>query len=956
MADSRSGGQTTQAEHVIGISFRHRLRNDRSTGRHERVLEKARQLIEGGCTSAEAHAWEAQARHRLGDLSGAKRALEHALSLQPEDIESINQIAEVLLDQGEARTASRYLREGKERNPDNMTTNFLLSRAFYAMGRFVEALELCDRCLHYAPGEPEVLKWRALQLTSLRREGEAQEALQEVLKNNPRDFGANNNLASLYLYQTEYDKAEYHYSIAQEVRPEADQPVSNLLGARHYNPRYSADDLFQYLVERGQALRPDKRIERAETSREPDKRLRVGLLSGGFRTHPVGQMILPAIESLDTRLFELVGYSTNQLEDHLTARFKRRFDAWFPIGHLNNDQLAEKIREDEVDILVDMNGIGEGSRYKALVQEPAPLLVKWVGSLSNTTGLECFDYLISDHVETPEGIDDRYVESLIRLPDDYICYQVPKYAPEQTSLPAIKNGYVTFGCLNNPAKLSQELLEAWALLMQEVPESKLLLRGKQFDVPAFCEKIRATMASYGVEASRLLLEGPSDHRDFLATYQRIDVALDTWPYSGGLTTCEALLMGVPVVTRTGPTFAGRHSATHLTNAGLPELVTDNWEDYRKKVKELVGDLPNLAVIRAALRTVLEESPVCDGERFSRHLTTALRAVWQRHCEGKEPAPLSFEKNGKAMFEGEEFPLRFPTMREEESFDWELSSPVLVIDNGGDWAEHPSTQRLLHRGDIAMLSFDPSCALGVAGHLAHYGEFQCFSGAVLGDGRPRDLYTEESGARVSTLDISEQRGAASPDAEVPSVGLDSIQGLPSLDMLSLDDCHDNLTIMENGKSSLSYALLIRVRVRFNPRYRGEADIGTLTSWANRNGFRFYRFHNANYQEVDIEEGEFSLDPSQLISADALFVPNNENLSGLSDDKKKRLAFMLHEFFGVRDITYEILRSCSEKKAREYIEMVRERSPVKKERGAHDSLSKDANDVVADEVDKLLAEMN
>ncbi|OBX35418.1 hypothetical protein A8U91_04491 [Halomonas elongata] len=173
-------------------------------------------------------------------------------------------------------------------------------------------------------------------------------------------------------------------------------------------------------------------------------------------------------------------------------------------------------------------------------------------------------------------MDDQYTEKLIRLPDDYICYMPCPYAPATSSLPAIKNGYVTLGCLNNPAKIGATLLAEWAKLMHELPESRLLLRGAQYESEDFCRWIRETLAEHGIADYRILLEGPARHAEFLETYQRIDIALDSWPYSGGLTTCEAMLMGVPVVTLPGPTFAGRHSATHLINAGLQELVAGSW--------------------------------------------------------------------------------------------------------------------------------------------------------------------------------------------------------------------------------------------------------------------------------------------------------------------------------------------------------------------------------------------
>ncbi|XKE45434.1 TDP-N-acetylfucosamine:lipid II N-acetylfucosaminyltransferase [Halomonas organivorans] len=902
----------------LSAEARQQLRADNQAQRYRQLLDRAKALAEQQPVNAEAHAWLAQARYRLGKFEAARRALEAAVALEPCDAESLNKIGEVFLDQGEARQAERYLRAALTRFPEDLSSHYLLSKALYAVGRYREALEHNERCLAAFPDDIEMLKWKGLVLIALKRMAEAEAALKKVLSKSPDDFAAHNNLGILYLSQAEYDKAECHYQAAHRLEPEHEGPACNLISARHYNPRYTAEELYRDLVKRGRELSPERVVERAQTPRQPGRRLRVGLLSGGFRAHPAGQMTLPAIEALDKDAFELFAYTTNEIRDLITERFMARVDHWCPVAHLAKEQLDARIRDDGVDILIDMNGMGDESRFPALALEPAPLLVKWVGSLINTTGLESFDYLISDHIETPEGVDGRYVEKLIRLPDDYICYHAPDYAPEHSALPALKNGYITFGCLNNPAKLSPELLEAWARLMNEVPGSRLLLRGKQFDSEEFCNKIRAIMARHDIAPSRLILEGPAEHREFLATYQRIDIALDTWPYSGGLTTCEALLMGVPVVTRTGPAFAGRHSATHLTNAGLPELVTDNWEDYRRKVKELVADLPNLAVIRAALRTVLKDSPVCDGERFARHLTSALRAIWQRHCEGHSPAALSFDQEGRARFEDEEEPAKLRLDR-QGSFDWSLESPLMVLDNGGNLASRPGIEWLLGSGEMAMLVFDPAERLKTAGHLSQYGEFQHFPQVGLGDGQPLTLYAAGDVGPATTLVPLEEPEEAPQAQPIASVALDSIEGLGGIDVLALDDRHDSLRILDHGRQALSDTLLIQARVRFHPTHAGQPELGSLLQWAWSNGFRFYCFHDADYRSHFPERYDLGGQlGSELISADALFLPSQERIERLPDRRRVRLAFILSQLYRFQDAAYALLAQQGGERGDDYLE--------------------------------------
>ena len=370
-----------------------------------------------------------------------------------------------------------------------------------------------------------------------------------------------------------------------------------------------------------------------DASRE--KKLRVGFISGGFRTHPVGWMITKALENLPQDQFETYCYTTNNKYDKITQRIHKATDKWQSVIGYSDTVIARMIREDELDILVELSGHSADTRLKTVAMEPAPIIIKWVGGLFNTTGLKSIDYLITDHYETPEGEEKYYTEKLIRMPDDYVTFLPPEYAPDVKELPAKKNGYFTFGCFNNPTKVNDEILVKWAGIMNKVPESQLFLKSKQYDTKALRDRIIETMKGCGIDEGRLRFEGLSPHEELLRKYNDVDIALDPWPYSGGLTTCEALWMGVPVVTKPGPTFAGRHSTTHLINAGLPELVVDSWEEYEQKVVELVSETDQLAKLRAGLRSKIENSPVVDGERYGAHLSKAFRAAWNQWVDGYE---------------------------------------------------------------------------------------------------------------------------------------------------------------------------------------------------------------------------------------------------------------------------------------------------------------------------------
>ncbi|WP_108446320.1 tetratricopeptide repeat protein [Halomonas denitrificans] len=885
---------------------------------YPRALEIAEALVQRSPASPQVHELHANALGRLDRLVEAVEAMQKAVDLleHPSAGQRLK-LAQYQVLAGKASLAVTVLEGVVQEMPEHGMALAWLSRAYHQLGQNSRGLEVNDQAIALDPRHEEALLWRSRILDQLQKHDETLTTLSKLQDVNPRRVGVHNHIASLFTKEGEYDEAEKHYHNEIELDPSNGKVHSNFWMSSHYNPEYDADSLFRMAVEWDDNFAERSSQGRATTTIDSRKRLRIGLLSGGFRMHPVGQMILPALQRLPYDQFELVFYSTNQYIDTLTQKIQVLAHRWKSIEGLSDSQLDQQIRDDEIDILIDLNGAGDGSRYRTLTREPAPLIVKWVGCLVNTTGLDSVDYLLSDHIETPADVDGRYVEKLIRLPDDYICYQVPDYTPDCNGLPALGNGYITFGCLNNPAKLSAPLLKEWAKLLKEVTGSKLLLRGIQFESERFRNKIAAAFSQLGVDEDRLLMEGPAQHQEFMETYQRIDIALDTWPYSGGLTTCEALLMGVPVVTKTGPTFAGRHSATHLVNAGLSELVTDSWEDFRARAKELADDLPNLAYIRAALRTILLDSPVCDGPRFAKHLTTALRAIWQRHCEGKAPEALSFNKSGAAQFADEEAPTKLTLAPSNQGFDWQLESPILSVDNGAVLASRPDARELLGSGQVAMLSFDPAGKLESVDHLAQYGEIQHFPYTALGDGQPATLHVGE-GLEPTSLSPLGHEGELEAHA-IPTVALDCIEGLPNIDLLALDARHDSVSILRNAAKALRNTLAVQVHVAFQPTLENQPDFSRVHALLKRYGFRFHCFINGhNESRFPDEVAKEKQQASELHSADILFLPSQERAKGLTAGQCKKLAYLSHAILGIKDMAYALLAEVGKDIARTYLE--------------------------------------
>jgi protein O-GlcNAc transferase len=362
------------------------------------------------------------------------------------------------------------------------------------------------------------------------------------------------------------------------------------------------------------------------TRRVNGQPLRLGFVSHDFGLHPIGFLALRALECLDRKQCGIVCYSDRIAEDAYTARFRAAADLWRPIYGVPDKQVAEQIREDRIDILVDLMG-HTANRLLVFARRPAPLQVTWLGYVG-TTGLSAMDCLLADRFHVPEGEERHYTEKVLRMSHGYACYGPPGDAPEVGPLPSMGQGSVTFGCFNNPMKYSPPLLDVWARILQRVPSSRLLIKFVGLDDPYVQARLTGEFVQRGVAAERVLLEGKSPHRELLTAYNCVDLALDTQPYSGGLTTCEALWMGVPVITFPGRTFAGRHAVSHLTNAGYQQFIAHDAVGYIELAVQWASRLDELAALRSQLRDRMRSSPLCDAPRFAADFLRILQVAWQ----------------------------------------------------------------------------------------------------------------------------------------------------------------------------------------------------------------------------------------------------------------------------------------------------------------------------------------
>ena len=463
--------------------------------------------------------------------------------------------------------------------------------------------------------------------------GRPQDAIasyEEALKINPRLGVALNSLGSAYLAQGDFELAERCYRQCLSTTPGDLQARSNLLMLLNYLPDADPASVFAEHLEWGRVA--ESRITRlapAGGDYDPQRRLRVGYVSPDFREHSVASFIEPVLRHQDRSRFKVCCYSSLPTPDETTLRIRAAVDVWRDIDKLSDGEAAQQIRDDRIDILVDLSAHTSGGRLGIFAARPAPVQMTWMG-YPNTTGLGAIDYRITDGVADPAGEDAYYSEALLRLDGCFLCYQPVVDAPQPEPLPALANGYVTFGSFNNFSKINPGVLQLWSEVLKQVPGSRLFLKCPALTDDTVKARVSAELQALGIGAERLDLMGHTRTRqEHLALYGRVDIALDTFPYNGTTTTCEAMWMGVPVLSLVGKHHAGRVGASLLNAAGLTGWLADTPEAFSDIAQSVAKDLAGLNRLRGALRSQLADSTLCDAAGFVRRLEEALRRVWIR---------------------------------------------------------------------------------------------------------------------------------------------------------------------------------------------------------------------------------------------------------------------------------------------------------------------------------------
>jgi len=633
-------------------------------GRSAAALEKLESLIELEPTMIDAQRWRILILAELGQHGAAIASADSALAAVPGSVDILVARAGARRLAGEPDAALADLDAVLLRAPEHGRAWAEKGYALHALGRYAEGLDAFDQALEHEESvyaliglglveidhgmgqaalaafdralelNPENFDARFYRAQTLEMLGRFEEALadyEDVLARRPDFAFAYNNIGKIKRDMGLIDDALAALRRALALDPNDPRIHSNLLLTLLYDPSQHREDLAREHAAWGRRFgQPTGRFTEWRNDPDPTRPLRIGIVSAELCRHAVSDWLMAVFRALNRSRFTVICYSSNGREDNMTARFKELADGWRLVVGMDDRRLAEQVRADSIDILIDISGHTALNRLGCFALKPAPVQATWLG-YPFTTGLEAIDYAIMDEVAVAPGEEGLFAERVIRLSPSRFCYEPPATAPEPAEPPVLRQGWITFGSFNNVAKLTGEVLALWCRLLQRLPTARLILKSPSLDNPSVATRIREAIREAGVSDGRLELRGVSDNATVLRQYGDIDIALDPFPFGGGATSCEALWMGVPIVTMPGWQPVSRQTETLLRGIGRPEWVARGADDYIDIAVRLASQPLRLADYRTVQRQAMANSALCDQRLFGQEVEKTLRAMWERFC-------------------------------------------------------------------------------------------------------------------------------------------------------------------------------------------------------------------------------------------------------------------------------------------------------------------------------------
>lgn len=575
-----------------------------------------------------------RAQHLLaaGDAPAAEAILQRVSRQHPNAPHAWHLLGLALLQQRKLEPAAYHLRRALAREPGSAAIASALAAALGALERHEESLRVWDQILAHSPDHVHALNGRGIAQASLSRFETAAKDFERVLSLDPRFLAARRNRATLYMDMGLVREAAAELRAALQLEPDNPLLLADLAGALNYLDDAEPREVFEVHLRVGEVVERHAPRLAPPDDKTRDRALRIGYMSSDLRAHSVASFLEPLLRHHDRERFEPTCYFTGRQPDAVTRHLCSLVPRWRDAAETDDATLARRIRDDGIDILIELNGLTHGQRLGVLACRPAPVQATYCG-YPNTTGFRSIDHRIVDPWTDPAGAEELAVERLVRLEPCFLCFQPPGNAPEPSAPPSIAAGHITFGSFNMLPKVSDATLRLWGDALRAVPASRLLLKAKSLDHAVVRAQLLRRAAAAGIDSGRIELVGHTAAlREHLAMYSRIDIALDTFPYNGTTTTCEALWMGVPVVSRAGDVHRSRVGLSLLNAAGLRALAAESDQQFVDRARDLAADPTELARTRARLRERMSASPLCNGPAFALRFEAALADMWQRWCD------------------------------------------------------------------------------------------------------------------------------------------------------------------------------------------------------------------------------------------------------------------------------------------------------------------------------------
>jgi protein O-GlcNAc transferase len=563
------------------------------------------------------------------DFAAAERLLSQTLARHPQDADAAFNLGNALHALGRSPEAVDRYRQAVSLRADHVDALINLGNVHTELGEFASGIAAYDAAILARPDSVVALNNAGCLMRTLGRMDEAEDLLRRALRIDPQRAALYDNLANVYKDAGALDESIDCFRKALELDPASASTHGNLAYALSFqspDPEPILEECARWSERFAAGFHPRPRSGAQGVRRYPDeasRRLKIGYVSPDFRDHCQSLFTIPLLSHHDHERFEIACYSSVKRPDALTRRISGYADVWRDVRPLDDEALCRVIREDGVDILVDLTMHMAGGRPLAFARKPAPVQIAWL-AYPGTTGMASMDYRLSDPRLDPEGYDAHYRERTLRLADSFWCYDPLTDGPEINALPAIERGHVTFGCLNNPCKLTDHTLRLWGGVMRAVPKARLLLMA-----PPGRHRLRLLqrLEERAIAADRIDFLPFQPRGDYLRAYRQIDLGLDTFPYNGHTTSLDSLWMGVPVVTRVGATSVGRGGLSQLFQLGQLDLAAESDDAFTGVAVELSNDLARLAELRKGLRSRMQQSTLMDAKRFARQIEDAYRIAW-----------------------------------------------------------------------------------------------------------------------------------------------------------------------------------------------------------------------------------------------------------------------------------------------------------------------------------------